>query len=269
MKLLRLTVRNFGPYRGEQTISFPRDEQRNVFLVFGDNMRGKTFLLNALRFAIFGSAKGRRSETLDLASLANRVATRKGDWTYHAAVVLEANGTEFEVRRSAEPHAAVGAPKSSRDFRVSLDVRRGTEILSPDAAAHELNAMIPEPLARFFLFDAELLQEYEALLMDSGEQQQQIKNAIEQVLGVPAVVHGQRDLATLLRRAQQAQAREGKHVDSLRAQAEQQERLQATMEVQERDISMLQSKLEEMQAKVDALTRSWPCGRRPRRPARS
>ena len=52
MKLIRLSVTNFMPYRGENTIDFPLDETRNVMIIFGDNMRGKTSLLNALRWGL-------------------------------------------------------------------------------------------------------------------------------------------------------------------------------------------------------------------------
>ena len=50
MKLNRLTMKNFMPYKEQAVIEFPKDESRNVMLVFGDNMRGKTSLLNALAF---------------------------------------------------------------------------------------------------------------------------------------------------------------------------------------------------------------------------
>ena len=47
MKLIDLSMKNFMPYRGLQRLSFPEDPQRNVMVVLGDNMRGKTSLLNA------------------------------------------------------------------------------------------------------------------------------------------------------------------------------------------------------------------------------
>ena len=47
MKLIDLSMKNFMPYRGSQGIKFPEDPQRNVMIVLGDNMRGKTSILNA------------------------------------------------------------------------------------------------------------------------------------------------------------------------------------------------------------------------------
>ena len=60
MKLISLSGRNFMPYKEQFELLFPQDEQRNVMIVFGDNMRGKTSLMNALRWAFYGEALGRR-----------------------------------------------------------------------------------------------------------------------------------------------------------------------------------------------------------------
>ena len=61
MKLHRLTATNFMPYKGQQTVDFPTDDARNVMIVFGENERGKTSLLNALRWGFYGRAIGRHS----------------------------------------------------------------------------------------------------------------------------------------------------------------------------------------------------------------
>jgi len=72
MKLHRLSVTNFMPYKGPITIDFPTDDSRNVMIVFGDNMRGKTSLLNALRWGFYGRALGRHSRPIPLQALVNR-----------------------------------------------------------------------------------------------------------------------------------------------------------------------------------------------------
>mgnify|MGYP006126709861 FL=1 len=59
MKLKELTITNFMPYKGEQKVGFPQHETQNVMLLFGDNMRGKTSFLNAIRWGFYGNAVGR------------------------------------------------------------------------------------------------------------------------------------------------------------------------------------------------------------------
>ena len=72
MKLVRLTMKNFMPYKDLAVIDFPKDESQNVMLVFGDNMRGKTSLLNALRWGFYEKALGRHSRLIPLIDIVNK-----------------------------------------------------------------------------------------------------------------------------------------------------------------------------------------------------
>ena len=74
MILHSLKATNFMPYRCKMSITFPTDADKNVMLVFGDNMRGKTSLLNALRWAFYGKAINRAKGTYDEFVLINKVA---------------------------------------------------------------------------------------------------------------------------------------------------------------------------------------------------
>ena len=48
MFLKMLRIRNFMPFKGWHQIDFPDSDTKNVVIVFGDNMRGKTSLLRML-----------------------------------------------------------------------------------------------------------------------------------------------------------------------------------------------------------------------------
>lgn len=47
-----LVLKNFGAFKGEQKVNFPKSP--GIIVFYGENMRGKTTLLNAIRFALFG-----------------------------------------------------------------------------------------------------------------------------------------------------------------------------------------------------------------------
>ena len=66
MKLVSLSMSNFMPYKGTNEIVFPKADFRNVMVIFGDNMRGKTSLLNALRWVFYGKAMGRHLREIPL-----------------------------------------------------------------------------------------------------------------------------------------------------------------------------------------------------------
>ena len=246
MRLISLHASNFMPYKGKIEIAFPRDQDRNVMLVFGDNMRGKTSLLNALRWAFYGKALGRHSREIPLHDLLNKEAALEGDWQVDVGVAFEADGHHFELRRRATKRALVAKPSRPEDFETVRHLKKDGMVVSDHLIDSEINRFAPEQVSRFFLFDGELLQEYESLLIEGSEQGKRIKEAIEQVLGVPALVHGRDEAQTLLKQAQKQQSRDLEKVAGLERQTERQVGLQVQLESHESDLRTLG----EMQAKV-------------------
>lgn len=243
MKLHRLTATNFMPYKGSIAVDFPTDESRNVMIVFGDNMRGKTSLMNALRWGFYGRALARHSRPILLHQLLNRDATLEDDWKIEVFIRFEANGHTYELRRSAVRRPQVATPSRPEDFQVSLMLSRDGSPLSGDQVEAEINQFAPEQVSRFFLFDGELLQEYEELLIEGSDQGRQIKDAIEQVLGVPALIHGRDELGAILKTATKQQTQEMSHIQGLERQAQQIDELTARLESYETDQRNLQDRL--------------------------
>jgi exonuclease SbcC len=58
MKPLRLTLRAFGPYAGEQAFDFASLQGRSFFLIHGPTGAGKTSILDAICFALYGDTSG-------------------------------------------------------------------------------------------------------------------------------------------------------------------------------------------------------------------
>ena len=80
-------------------------------------------------------------------------------------------------------------------------------MLGPDAGTSELARIMPETVSRFFLFDGELLQQYEELLRNESDMGRNIKEAIERILGVPVLTNGRTDLGELFKDAQKREAK--------------------------------------------------------------
>jgi len=253
MKLLDLTMHNFMPYGGEHRVTFPTDASRNIAVVFGDNGRGKTSILNAVRWCLYGYALGRHLKVLDLAKMVNSDAAARGDHRMAVYLRFEANGYEYDLRRVAEPRDLVVTPRNSGDFRVDVSLRKDGRVMRGDEVEHELNQLAPEQVSRFFLFDGELLQEYEMLLTEGSEQGEKIKAAIEQVLGVPALLDGRKRLGGLLRQAQAVQAKENKHIAALRGIAEQQIQLQERLAAMSDDLRALKEREREIETEIEGL----------------
>ena len=219
MKLHSLSARNFMPYKEPFELLFPQDEQRNVMLIFGENMRGKTSLMNAVRWAFYGEAVGRHSRPIPLQEIVNKDAASVDDWRVEVHVKFEANGYLYDLRRVADRRSLVFTPSKPEDFTHEIYLTKGGAVVSGDLVEAEIGWIAPKQVSRFFLFDGELLQEYETLLIENDQQGQQIKDAIEQVLGVPALTNGRTDIQTILKAAQKKQNQDLKQIAGLEMQA--------------------------------------------------
>src|SRR5688572_23131430 len=68
MKPLRLTVHAFGPYAREQAFDFADLKGRSFFLIHGPTGAGKTSVLDAMCFALYGQASGPQRQPRQLRS---------------------------------------------------------------------------------------------------------------------------------------------------------------------------------------------------------
>jgi len=245
VRIKSLTMNNFMPYKGVHTLSFPEHPNRNVMLVMGDNMRGKTSFLNAIRWAFYGRALGRHLREIPTHQLHNTEAGQEGDWMFEVHIQFESEKHTYDLRRRASKKNMVAIPNSPEDFDVVIGLQKDSMAIRADQIDFEINKIAPEQVSRFFLFDGELLQEYENLLIEGSEQGKKIKKAVEQVLGVPALIYGRDELSTIFKKAQKQQAKDLSQVKGLERQAEQQAHYQEKQLILSGDIERIGAKLKE------------------------
>ena len=68
MRILNLTVEGFGPFAGKEQIDFEQLTQEGLFLIAGPTGAGKTSILDAICFALYGKVPGSRGEVKQLRS---------------------------------------------------------------------------------------------------------------------------------------------------------------------------------------------------------
>lgn len=207
LKTLRIT--DFGPFKGEQTIELAPEE--GVTVVYGENMRGKTSLLNAIRFAFFGKVIGRGTKTMSLHNVGNWEQAAIGKFGFQVQLEFINDEHAYNLTRSCHPKSGVTSPTHDDDYSVDYFLGRDGSALGPQQAEAELKRILPEQISRFFLFDGELLQEYEGLLSSETDMGRQISEAIERILGVPVLTSARTSVLQLkekseLRAATAAQA---------------------------------------------------------------
>lgn len=203
MLLLKaLHIENFGPFRGAQTIEFPSDG--GVVIVYGENMRGKTSLLNAIRFAFFGKVIGRGSKSTALHDVGNWEQRAIGKYGFKVELEFVSDGCQYKLTRVCSPRGS--EPVSDADYTVEHYLERDGDVLGPDQTEAELMQILPEQVSRFFLFDGELLQEYEDLLSSESDMGRRIKESIERILGVPILTAARATAMRLMERSEKQEA---------------------------------------------------------------
>jgi DNA sulfur modification protein DndD len=216
-------------------------------------MRGKTSLLNALRWVLYGRALGRHLHEIPLHDLINKDAVSEGDFMMEVRVRYEADGHFYDLRRRASRRENVAIPSRPEDMVVECSLQKDSMVVAGNQVEMEINRYVPEQVSRFFLFDGELLQEYETLLIEGSEQGRRIKDAIEQVLGVPTLVQGRDEVGTLLRQAQKQQTKDLQQMQGMAAQAEHQGALQEREGAQERALLALRDLLSDTREQRETL----------------
>ena len=190
----RIELKDFGPFKGRQTINLP--EAPGVAVIYGENMRGKTVLLNAIRFALFGKVIGRARREDSLHTIGNWEQAEAGQYGFEVVLHFRDDESQYRLVRSCRPRTEV-VPEQDNDYEVEHFLQRDGEVLGPGQATAEIDRIMPQQIARFFLFDGELLQEYEDLLRNESDMGRQISEAIEQILGVPVLMRSRATLAKL------------------------------------------------------------------------
>lgn len=254
MLLKSVEIENFGPYCGKHALEL-QGEADELVLVHGENMAGKTSLLNAIRWCLYGQAKDRSGARMPTYQLINSDAYAKG--TKRVSVTLKIidrdkdGDTEVRLRRQQQGKMGISSPTTDRDFDTFLDVDVAGNVLPTDQFDDQVNGLLPERISRFFLFDGELLKEYEELVReDSGTHAREVKRAIEMILGVPAVQNGKTDLEELAAKAARAYNREAKKHGDIQESAEAADRLRDEVENATEELKTLERQQDETQRRL-------------------
>jgi DNA sulfur modification protein DndD len=242
LRLKRLEVEGFGPFAEPQVLEFP--EAPGVTVVYGENMRGKTSLLNAIRYAFFGTVLGRGSRVRRLHTISNRDRISDGQFGFSVSLTFDYDGREHELVRECKP--SIKSPSNDEDYTQTVMLRRGNATMGPQERERALQQIFPKEVSRFFLFDGELLQEYEELLINESEAGHRISEAIERILGVPILKRGRIHLTQLSEDADKLAAKEASKRQETQALGTALQQATEQKEAHQKELARLQQQLQEL-----------------------
>lgn len=180
MKIKSIKMENWMPFKGKQEVIFPIDDHANILIINGENMHGKTSLITAFRWCLYGEATSNNSRPKPEIELLNTEASKEGNKLLKVEMNIEADDNNYELTRYIDFNESNA--KSKVILKENQRVIAGSEI------KNKIEYLIPEQISQFFLFDGELLAEFEQLVIEeSGPQSKKIKASIEKALGIPII----------------------------------------------------------------------------------
>ncbi len=177
MKFRKLTIENYKSFQFATEILFPIGEDgRSIFLIGGMNGAGKTSIMEAVTYCLYGG------KTDDIFRNINRREKAKGNANVAFEIVIEMDdGSELVVKRSWTAGAA-SEPKP-RDLSERLVVVRDgkrVSVQNQEIWQDFIRAAIPPGITQFFFFDGEKIQEIAA----DDHSEVRLKSSLEAALGI-------------------------------------------------------------------------------------
>lgn len=249
----RLTLQDFGVYRGQQEFEFSRE--RGVWIIYGQNSRGKTTLLNAFRYALYGEYLGRTSQR-PLEEVVNELHAKEmadsgGEPSFAVTLSFSHDGSDYELTRTF---------RSGMSY---LQLLKDGSMLSADASERELRAVAPPSISRFFLFDGELLKQYEELSDEGSDAARQLRDEVNRILGVTSILRTVDDLKDIhanetkqLAKAAAAQDKSQRDGNLLAQVQSKRDALSEEKTQTETELASQQARLDEVEEHLSAHTQS-------------
>ncbi|MCF7932910.1 MAG: SMC family ATPase [Acholeplasmataceae bacterium] len=153
MRINRIIMSAFGPFKGVETIDFTKANRNGIFLVSGPTGAGKTTIFDAISFALYGKASG--MNRMDSEKTRSHFAD-PGVETY-VELEFEVSGRHYKVKRS---------PKQDRPSK-----RGHAEVVTVQHQAEFTDLAIPD---RILVKVSEVNAKIESILGLSHDQFRQI-----------------------------------------------------------------------------------------------
>ncbi len=204
MKLLSLQMENWSSYKGSaNTVSFATNPGSEITVVTAKNGFGKTSILKAFAFVLYGTVAptiGRGSESATLEEFPNRPALAGGqEITTAVSLKFEHQGVEWLLRREFSAKSSAGmlllGPVKKSLVRVGVGSGVPNDAIDDFINDNILNRQV----SHFYFFDGVLLEEIQSQLTRKDEVSRHlVMRSVENALGLRFLDHLSQNLKSCL-----------------------------------------------------------------------
>jgi len=180
-------MKNFRQFLGEQVVVIADDIEHNVTVILGKNTSGKSTLLNAFNWCLYGT---NNFETKDLLNSDRSREMQSGDKEIVLVeITLVHSDTEYIISRSQEYRCDDRSVRATpvNPPKVSYKKPDGqTEIVRSAHITRVINEILPEELSGYFFFDTEKIENISNKV--------DVTEAVKSLLGLSVLYNAMRHL---------------------------------------------------------------------------
>ena len=180
MILEEIHLKDWKSYGGQHSFYIAPGPQGNkTVIVHGKNAYGKTSLMEALRFVLYGFREHKGRRNMLWRSIHDRKRDR-GMVDAEVRTVFTDKGDRYElIRRIKSSRRGVASKDHVKDDVTLRNISKRKEIKKSDVRSWVENRLLPEDLHQFFFFDAERIDD-----VANPSNPTQIRQAVRTVLGI-------------------------------------------------------------------------------------
>ena len=191
MLIKSITLNNFRQFKGKQTLEFSTNSEKNVTVLLGDNTFGKTTILQAFNWCLYGVADFPKDSNPDFLlnlEVANDQAGIEKKCEVYVELVLEHKDTEYVIlRKQAYIDRAYNNWNSlNSQIVVSYKEQGITKQVREGEERNIINAILPQSLSGYFFFDTERVSDIST--------RKDLSEAVKGLLGLAAVGNARKHL---------------------------------------------------------------------------
>jgi DNA sulfur modification protein DndD len=177
MKFRKLTIENYKSFQFPTEIHFPQGNNgKSIFLIGGMNGAGKTSIMEAVNFCLYGG------KVNDIFKAINRKEKALGNVRVSFELVIEMDDFSELIVKRTWAAGAVESPKANDLDERLVVVRDGKRVSVQNKQMWQdfIRATIPPGITQFFFFDGEKIQEIAA----DDHSEVRLKTSLEAALGI-------------------------------------------------------------------------------------
>ena len=208
MLLTKITINDFGVYRGRNEFNFKTTPDKPIILCGGGNGAGKTTLFESIMTCLYGKESLERKTTqkqydeVILRSIHRFLGTKKS--ADEASIIVEfqfaheGKISEYQVMRMWQNND--GRVDEKFTIKKKVDDENFKELDSIEESQWQtfINQLIPKGVAKLFFFDGEKIQS----ISEQGSEDVQIKSSFDVLLGLDLIEQLKTDLSLSVLRSE-------------------------------------------------------------------